>query len=170
MPELQLMRHAKSDWHTHVDDLERPLNERGRADAVKMAHALKAVSRVPDCVLVSPAQRTQETLERLLSQWQGQAPRIVTDKTLYLAAAEVLLEMAALYIDSHARLMVLAHNPGMDIAVSQISRQPPPLTRAGKLMVTAAVACFALEQAADLQKSGKCDLIQLLRPSDLAQG
>ena len=67
MFELILMRHAKSDWHSHTADIDRPLNERGAADAVRMGARLKQLNLVPDTMVVSSAQRTQETADLLLN-------------------------------------------------------------------------------------------------------
>ncbi|MBE9563692.1 MAG: histidine phosphatase family protein, partial [Proteobacteria bacterium] len=36
MFDLILMRHAKSDWHSHTADIDRPLNSRGVEDATRM--------------------------------------------------------------------------------------------------------------------------------------
>jgi phosphohistidine phosphatase len=36
-----LIRHAKSDWPINVPDFDRPLNERGKKNAPKMAKFLK---------------------------------------------------------------------------------------------------------------------------------
>ena len=55
MKTLLLVRHAKSDWPTNVDDFDRPLNERGHKDAPKMAKFLKEISVTIDAFLTSPA-------------------------------------------------------------------------------------------------------------------
>src|SRR5690242_15813577 len=59
---LILLRHAKSDWPEGVADLDRPLAERGRADAPVAGRELARLG-VPDVVLCSPAQRTRATWE-----------------------------------------------------------------------------------------------------------
>ncbi len=58
------LRHAKSDWYTGAsNDLERPLNKRGRSAAAAVGTFLAAAGHVPDLVLCSPATRTRQTLE-----------------------------------------------------------------------------------------------------------
>ena len=62
MPELLLMRHAKSDWGSgDEDDRARPLAERGRKAARRLGRFLTAAGQVPALVLSSPAVRALET-------------------------------------------------------------------------------------------------------------
>lgn len=167
MVELLLMRHAKSDWHVNVSDIDRPLNKRGRKDAELMGRYLLTNNLVPDRVLVSPARRAQETLAFMNQSWQLDSSYIITDKELYLADEDTLLENAAVYAGDGKRIMLLAHNPGMDYAVSKIAKKMPERTESGKLMVTAAVAYFKAKKAADLEKMESCELISLFRPKEL---
>src|SRR5690606_9683192 len=61
MPRLLLLRHAKSAWPAGAPDLERPLNARGRAAALRMGTYLRDEGLRPDLSVVSPARRTAET-------------------------------------------------------------------------------------------------------------
>ena len=71
---LLLLRHAKSDWGSaDLADIDRPLNSRGKAAAVTMARYLKENGLQPDRILCSTAQRTRETLARLLPCLQQEA-------------------------------------------------------------------------------------------------
>jgi len=90
MFELLLMRHAKSDWHSHLADKERPLNERGRRDAIHMGRYLEREGLTPDRMLVSVAERTQETARLLLQAVPVAEENIIIDNkgnTTYLTAA-----------------------------------------------------------------------------------
>ena len=60
--ELQLLRHAKSDWETGaLNDFDRPLAKRGLKEAPGVGAWLLEEGRVPDLVVSSPAQRAKET-------------------------------------------------------------------------------------------------------------
>ena len=62
MLNLMLLRHAKSSWaDTGQDDLDRPLNERGKHAAVAVGRYMASNGLVPQLVLCSPARRTRET-------------------------------------------------------------------------------------------------------------
>ena len=162
------MRHAKSDWHSHTADIDRPLNERGRQDALRMGEYLKQRSLVPDKMIVSSAQRTQETVSLLLTNLPLDEENVIVDEALYLADSETLLETIELYTSENQRLLILAHNPGMDYLVSYLASTPPPLSDSGKLMTTCAAAVFSIDSLDTLKKSGQAELKNLFRPKEIS--
>ncbi len=170
MFELMLMRHAKSDWHSHLSDIDRPLNERGARDALRMGAYLNKVDLAPDKMIVSSAQRTQQTAELLLQNVSLSEKSLIIDRQLYLADAEAMCDIIELYASEGQRLLILAHNPGMDYLVSYLASTPPPLSDSGKLMSTCALASFHLDSLAALKKSGRGELQNLLRPKEIAEG
>jgi len=170
MFELMLMRHAKSDWSSHTADIDRPLNARGRKDAGRMGSYLNERAIVPDRMVISPAQRTQETAELLLSDLPVPEENIIVDKELYLADRDTLREMIELYAIKNQRLLILAHNPGMDELVSYLASSPPPLSGSGKLMTTSAVACFRVQSADAIKRRGLGELLHLFRPAEIGAG
>ena len=167
MFDLMLMRHAKSDWRSHTADIDRPLNERGRQDALRMGEHLKQRDLVPDKMIVSSAQRTQETASLLLDNLLFAEEDIIVDKALYLADSETLLETIELYASENQRLLILAHNPGIDYLVSYLASTSPPLSDSGKLMTTCAAAVFSIDSLDTLQKSGQAELKNLFRPREI---
>lgn len=171
MFELMLMRHAKSDWHSHTADIDRPLSDRGVQDAVRMGAYLNDANLVPDRMIVSCAQRTQETARLLLNNLPLDKVNILVDKELYLASPETMCDIIELYANdnkiSGQRLLILAHNPGMDQLVSYLASTMPPLSDSGKLMTTGAVACFFIDSFEALKKPGQCKLQKLIRPKDI---
>ena len=167
MFELMLMRHAKSDWSTHAPDIDRPLNKRGRQDAGKMGHYLKQHSLVPHRMIISPSQRTRETADILLEHIFVPEEQRIIDRDLYLADVYTLREMAGLYSQDNKRLLMLAHNPGMDEFVSFLASEPLNHTANGKLMTTGALACFQLDSVESLKVQGKGKLKCLVRPKEI---
>jgi len=162
------MRHAKSDWHSHSADIERPLNERGTQDAVRIGAYLNELGLVPDRMIISSARRTQQTAELLLQNMSMPENNIIIDRQLYLADSETICDIIELYASKDERLLILAHNPGMDYLVSQLASSPPPLSDSGKLLTTCAVACFQLNSLAALNKPGQGELTNLFRPKEIA--
>ncbi len=64
MPELLIMRHAKSDWGVGLSgDQERPLAKGGVKTARRMGRFMTRIGAVPDLVLSSPAVRARTTSE-----------------------------------------------------------------------------------------------------------
>src|SRR5580692_7842660 len=63
---LMLLRHAKAEKaEAGMRDRDRRLNARGRDDAARVAAHMAQHALLPDQVIVSSAQRTRETWERM---------------------------------------------------------------------------------------------------------
>ena len=118
MKTLYLMRHAKSDWSGMlVSDQDRILNERGRDAADLIGQKLAAAGFAPDAVLCSTAQRTRETLSRVMEaggfDWQPQF-----EQSLYGASASTLLATVRAAPPSASCILLVCHNPGIqDLAL-----------------------------------------------------
>ena len=64
---LTLLRHAKSSWDDpHLDDFNRPLNERGWKASRRMGRELAQRGMKVDLVSASPAERVRETIDWLM--------------------------------------------------------------------------------------------------------
>jgi phosphohistidine phosphatase len=113
MKSLSLLRHAKSGWDAPVRDFDRPLNARGRKAARAMGREMKRLGLGFDLVLASPAARVTETLTEL-AQGYGGAVATDFDEHIYLASPETLIEIVRAADDTHERLLVAGHNPGME--------------------------------------------------------
>jgi len=166
MTELLVMRHAKSDWSGFQADIDRPLNKRGRNDADTMGARLLAMHLVPDRIVSSPSQRTRDTIAGLQHHLKLDADSIEYDPMLYLASKSLLLDCIRDNIVEGERLMILAHNPGIDDLVERLSDRPIPLTDSMKLMTTAAIAHFKVDLDKGRFNPSAAKLIQLLRPGD----
>jgi phosphohistidine phosphatase len=170
MRTLILMRHAKSSWdQPELDDLERPLEPRGREAAPLMARYLEKSKWQPDLVLCSPAARVRET-------WQLMAPvlhRTVECKTLraiYPGAPSRLLDAVRRAADAVETLMLIGHNPGLGRLAASLCGGGPkkPLERMRSKFPTAALAVIDFdvdrwEQVAP----GAGRLRAFVRPKDL---
>jgi phosphohistidine phosphatase len=111
-PSVILWRHAKSDWsHAGLPDHDRPLNARGLRDRHAMG-AYIAKHFKPDIILCSTARRAQETLAAY--PLRGET-KIVDIEALYHGAPETLLSYARQYGAGHVCLMLVGHNPGMEM-------------------------------------------------------
>ena len=108
---LAVMRHSKAEQDGPTD-FERPLAERGRADAAAAGAWLAAQGFEPDHVLVSAALRTRQTWEAVASGggWDL-APEL--DRGLYSAEPDTAIDLVTLVDDAVRRLVVIGHNPTM---------------------------------------------------------
>jgi phosphohistidine phosphatase len=111
---LLLFRHAKSDWgDANLADIERPLNSRGKAAAIRMSVYMKEQGLLPNQILCSTAQRTRETLARLLPHLPQEAQiHLVSD--LYQQSEDDYLGIIRRFGGRAQNLMVIGHNPATE--------------------------------------------------------
>ena len=135
MSAVIFLRHAKSDWYTGIsNDLERPLNKRGRRSAAAVGSFLMEASHVPDLVLCSPATRTRQTLELAKEAGGWDCPTETADELYYGSVNH----MIALACQRRAPVtMLVGHEPTTSTAIGR-------LTGADLRMPTAALARVSL--------------------------
>ena len=122
MKTLLIMRHAKSDYPPDVrDDSDRPLNERGRKDLPRIAQLLEDYGPRPDALLASPALRARQTAEGLATPLNLPADALQFDDALYLAPPSALVQVAANFPQSAQTGLLIAHNPGLEEWIGQLS-------------------------------------------------
>jgi phosphohistidine phosphatase len=171
---LLLLRHAKACREKHgLDDIDRTLADRGRADAIRMGHFLKEEKRVPDLVLCSPAARTRQTLELILPVL-GSTPAVHTVRELYLAKASKIVELVRQTHAAAGTLMVVGHNPGLEYCARALAHMPGghESRRLYDAMTqkfpTAALAVIAFEiEGWEGIEPGAGELELFVRPKDL---
>jgi phosphohistidine phosphatase len=118
MKKLFLVRHAKSSWdNPEMNDLDRPLNERGEKDAPHMAKLTKQRQVSPDRMISSPALRTLTTCRIFAKALGFDAQKIETVDKLYHASAsvwfKVLQSLKEHKGNSEDVALVFGHNPGI---------------------------------------------------------
>jgi phosphohistidine phosphatase len=170
MRKLYLLRHAKSSWgDAALDDFDRPLNDRGRRSARRMAAYLDSARIRPALVLVSAARRTRETFDILASKLGGVPAAIEED--LYATGKAELLQRLHRLDDHLASVMVIGHNPGLERLAGALAGkhgEPQALARLHDKFPTGALAVLETKAArwAELQ-AGSCRLVDFVRPKDL---
>jgi phosphohistidine phosphatase len=170
MKTLTLLRHAKSGWDDPVArDFDRPLNPRGRRAAQTVGREMGTQELAFDRVLASPAIRVVETLEEIGSGY-GCALDPVFDQRLYLATADILLDLVRETDDDVNSLLFVGHNPGLELLVLLLTREGDGELRdqAEIKYPTATLAEINLpvERWQDV-KEGTGTLSRFIRPRDL---
>jgi len=127
MKTLILVRHAKSSWDDPMlDDVDRPLNDRGKRDAPRMGKRLKEKDLHPQLMLTSHARRAYSTCKRIAEVLGYAKDRIKTDQRLYHAGEEQLLHVVQALPERHDVVMIFGHNPGMtDFANMLLIKEKP---------------------------------------------
>ena len=121
MKTLFVIRHAKSSWDaSNVDDFERPLNERGKRDAPRMAKRLKEKEIHVDQMVSSPAKRAYSTAKKIAKVLNYPKDDIKTDRRLYHADEETILDVVREVKDSRKTVLLFGHNPGLTEFVNSL--------------------------------------------------
>ncbi|HTQ28882.1 MAG TPA: histidine phosphatase family protein [Puia sp.] len=114
MKTILLIRHAKSSWNDpSLGDFDRPLNERGKKDALVMARRL-VKNQIPiDLLVSSPAKRALSTAKLFAEELKKNKNDILSIPELYQAEPSVFTEVIARLDDSCQHAAIFAHNPGI---------------------------------------------------------
>ena len=111
---LILLRHAKAEPGSFaVADIDRPLAERGHADAPRMGAWLVAEKLVPDYIVCSSSRRTRETLDRVAPAF-GVAIETKFEPAIYEATTMRILTVVRRTPARVRTLLVIGHNPGLE--------------------------------------------------------
>jgi len=141
---LYIIRHAKSSWDNPLqDDLDRPLNDRGKRDAPRMAKRLKEKEIHPDLMLSSPAKRARSTARRMAKVFKYDKENIKTDRSLYHADEATLLSVIQQINNKHDVVMLFGHNPGLTDFVNSFMADELDIDN----IPTAGVVAFRLDVA-----------------------
>jgi phosphohistidine phosphatase len=104
------MRHAKAENFAATDN-ERPLTDRGRADAAGVGARLRQDDLVPDYVVVSSAVRAVQTWEAV-SQTAGYVDiPVVFEEAVFNGGPHVVMDALRVVPDDAATVLFLGHNP-----------------------------------------------------------
>jgi phosphohistidine phosphatase len=162
MKTLLLLRHAKSSWkHPELADHDRRLNKRGKRTAPFMGALLQDEDLIPDLILCSSAVRAYTTA-LLVAKACAYAGKIKQTRKLYLAEPQDYIEVLHKVAETHARVLVVGHNPGLEALIEA-------LTGEAMAMPTAALAQLdlSLKRWSDLDTDTDCKLVNVWQPKDL---
>ncbi|WP_298983307.1 SixA phosphatase family protein [Caldilinea sp.] len=168
MKYITLWRHAKAERPEHyANDFDRPLTDRGRKDAARMAALIARLDPPIDSLLSSPSARTAQTVEALLGQLNGKV-KPIWQESIYLASAETLLALLQNLPEELEHVALVGHNPGMEELTSGLCG-PAPETIFVRLP-TAAVAHIAADVPQWNVLRWGCGQLKLLVPPKALRG
>ena len=123
MKNLFLLRHAKSSWdNAALTDFDRPLSKRGISNAILLSEHIQKHDITFDLVLYSPSERTQSTLDLVLSSLDY-FPTITLKESIYHASPSSLAQLIKEQDDEINNLLIIGHNPGLHILTEQLTNQ-----------------------------------------------
>lgn len=121
MKTLILVRHAKSSWDdVSLSDFERPLNDRGKNDAPKMAKRLLNKNIDIDIFISSPARRAKKTAGYFIKEYNRNTDEIIFVSALYDAGIENFMQTVKEIKDTYDSAAIFSHNPGITYFANQL--------------------------------------------------
>jgi phosphohistidine phosphatase len=156
---LVVMRHAKAEQSAPTD-FERPLAERGHADATEAGAWLSSYGVVPDHALVSAALRTEETWAAVATG-AGWSLEPDLDRGLYSAGPEAAVDLLRLVPAEATTVVVVGHNPTMAYLAQLLDDGSGSAEAAAEMtgdFPTSAVAVFAYDGEWDTLGPGSAAL------------
>ncbi len=162
--ELLVLRHGHAAPHGSVEpDFDRPLDERGAADAVWMARWAAGADALPGLVVASPARRARETAEGFCRGANlDPAAAIRWDERIYDARVSDLVEVLADVPSAPRRVMLVGHNPGFENLAAHLAYAAPEGGRVR--LATAAAARLAMPEDWSRLAPGAGELLEVVRP------
>ena len=162
---LVLLRHAKAVPPETMPDLERPLAERGRADAGAAGRHLVAQGIEADLVLCSPSKRTRETW-KYVAEAGVTAKDVWYDKRIYNADTDGILDVIHDAPAEARTVVVVGHAPGIpwladELALDGTSPERVELTQ--KYPTTGLAILHLTTRWADLS-ANDADLVSYVVP------
>jgi phosphohistidine phosphatase len=119
---LYVVRHGKSSWEqAGVDDIDRPLKERGIRNAYEIAEIVNKSYPKPDCLITSPAARALSTALIFSRMLATKTEQFIIRESLYLANVGDIESLLFEQSNKWNTIMIFGHNPGFTDFVNQYS-------------------------------------------------
>jgi len=122
---------------------------------------------MPGLILASPARRAQQTALRLCRAARIPETAIVWAPAIYEASLSTLLHLLATDAGGHPRVMLVGHNPGLELLLLHLVGETVTRTPDGKLLPTATLAWLEMPEHWHGLPPGSATLLSLTRPRDL---
>ncbi len=112
MKTLLLIRHAKSDWSNDgLLDIDRPLNNRGYADAYTMSKLFKETKILPDLIISSSAIRAISTALIISRNLNYNPSAILINSSLYESTTNKYSKVVEKIDSGYKCVLLFGHNP-----------------------------------------------------------
>ncbi|MEM6699040.1 MAG: histidine phosphatase family protein, partial [Bacteroidota bacterium] len=122
MKTIYFIRHAKSSWEDFsLRDIDRPLNDRGKRDAPKMARYLKDLQVQPDLIISSPAKRARKTA-KIFREVLGNPP-VEIENGIYEASTADIFRIVQDIKDDYSLVLLFGHNPTFTSIANQFTHE-----------------------------------------------
>ncbi|GGH01064.1 phosphohistidine phosphatase SixA [Polaribacter pacificus] len=125
MKTLYIVRHAKSSWeYKSVEDIDRPLKERGINDAHLMSNYLSETIKKPDVFVSSSANRALHTAIIFCHNFGYPLSNLYIKKQLYNFSDGYLVKTIKALDDNFDSAIIFSHDHGINTFVNKFGDKP----------------------------------------------
>jgi phosphohistidine phosphatase len=125
MKTIIVVRHAKSSWaQPGLSDFDRPLNDRGKDDAPKMAKVLTKKNLKIDALVSSPAKRAYKTASIFRKGLDMKKTELTEAPALYEASVKTFYHVVENLNDDWKTVAIFSHNPGITEFINTFETHP----------------------------------------------
>lgn len=161
---LLILRHAKSSWKDKkVDDHDRPLNNRGRREAIKMGEHLKERNIFPDTIITSSALRAIETT-KYLCRHSGYKNLIEVNFSLHRGGIDAYINALATVSNDKQKLMIIGHNPDLEELVGTLINRKMRIPTCTLVQLKLSIENW---KSIDLHCNFRSELVDIWRPKKI---
>lgn len=118
MKELYFLRHAHAAASLRVDDVERPIDVKGKMDVSRVASYAKQHLQPPEACYVSHAKRAQQTAAYFKDIWRIKKDCYLLTSELYDFNGDKVKRFIYNLPDEWNRVLLVGHNFGITEAVN----------------------------------------------------
>jgi len=165
--ELLLLRSGESDWKPGVDDGIKSLNDTGKRSAQRIGTWLATNSMIPDYIISSTAKNALVTAEKTCKAMGRGSGIIVQEPKIYLASIEDLYEIIRKIPDKTGRVMLVGHNPGLELLLANLINDQIAPENDTNLLPTASLAILQVHNDWSELKPGSARLERIIHPHTL---
>jgi phosphohistidine phosphatase len=164
-----LVRHAHAAWALPgMRDFDRPLDERGREEAARLAATMSVNGFEPDLVYCSNARRCAETLDIVQTRNNGRL-KVEYSDALYAASHDAYLDLiGSVHDEAIQSIMIIGHNPMLEDTAQALLQNDPATFEAalGLGFPTAGLLILDCDKRGDSAIKGGTRFVGLLSPVD----
>lgn len=161
---LLILRHAKSSWkNKKLNDHDRPLNKRGRNEAVKMGGYLKKINVIPDAIVTSSALRAIETTT-LVCRNCDYDKLVEVNFAFHKGGTDSYVQAISTAPEDKKILMIVGHNPDVEDLASVITNRTIRIPTCTLVQIDLLVENW---KSITLHSSFKSEIVNVWRPKKI---
>ena len=121
MKELTILRHAKSNRHYRVEDINRPLSEEGIERIKKVSNNKDIFFLDVDVIISSPANRALHTAMIMMNELDLPLEKLIIDRNLYTFLGSNVIDFVYALRNHWNKVVIVGHNPAFIELINHFS-------------------------------------------------